>query len=42
MKQHPELNQLLADFIQNILIKKPEDIFQFTSDYFSSCKSRGR
>ncbi|XP_072179571.1 ciliogenesis-associated TTC17-interacting protein-like [Diadema setosum] len=36
MRHHPELKALLADFLQFLLLRKPEDIVSFAADYFSS------
>lgn len=36
MKQHPELKALLGDFIQFLLLRKPDDVLAFAADYFSS------
>ncbi|XP_071959728.1 ciliogenesis-associated TTC17-interacting protein-like [Antedon mediterranea] len=36
MRHHPELKALLADFLQFLLLRKPEDIVAFASDYFSA------
>ncbi|XP_043989173.1 ciliogenesis-associated TTC17-interacting protein-like [Gambusia affinis] len=34
LRQHPELRALLSDFIQDLLIVKPDNIFQFAREYF--------
>jgi len=31
----PEIKQLLNDYMANILLHKPDDVFKFTKDYFS-------
>ncbi|KAL5006484.1 hypothetical protein ScPMuIL_015290 [Solemya velum] len=36
MRSHPELKALLADFLQFLLLRKPDDIISFAGDYFSS------
>lgn len=36
MKHHPELKALLADFLQFLLLRKPEDVAAFAADYFSA------
>lgn len=36
MKSHPELKALLADFLQFLLLRKPEDVVAFAADYFAS------
>lgn len=42
---HPEVKQLLNDYLANILLHKPDDIFKFTKDYFrflsSNCEADG-
>ena len=35
LEKHPEVNQLLNDFVSSLLLKKPENIFDFAKDYFS-------
>ncbi|PIK38482.1 putative ciliogenesis-associated TTC17-interacting protein [Apostichopus japonicus] len=39
MKRHPELKALLADFLQFLLLRKPEDVVAFAADYFASFSS---
>ncbi|KAM4604676.1 ciliogenesis-associated TTC17-interacting protein [Polymixia lowei] len=34
LRQHPELRALMADFLQFLLLRKPDDIFQFAREYF--------
>ncbi|XP_072038474.1 ciliogenesis-associated TTC17-interacting protein-like [Amphiura filiformis] len=36
MKHHPELKALLADFLQFLLLRKPEDVVAFAADYFTA------
>ncbi|XP_038045243.1 ciliogenesis-associated TTC17-interacting protein-like isoform X3 [Patiria miniata] len=36
MRHHPELKALLADFLQFLLLRKPEDVVAFAADYFAS------
>lgn len=36
MRSHPELKNLLADFLQFLLLRKPDDVVQFAAEYFSS------
>ncbi len=33
--QHPEIRQLLNDFLSTVLLEKPEDVYKFAQDYFS-------
>ena len=40
MRQHPELRALMADFLQFLLLRKPEDVIAFAAEYFSSFSSR--
>ena len=35
IKGHPEIRQILVDFLTKILMNKPEDIYSFTTEYFS-------
>ncbi|XP_054888452.1 ciliogenesis-associated TTC17-interacting protein [Poeciliopsis prolifica] len=44
LREHPELRALLSDFIQDLLIVKPDNVFQFAREYFppySTCHSPG-
>lgn len=34
VRQHPELKALLADFLQMLLLRKPQDVFSFVHDFF--------
>ncbi|XP_005804656.1 ciliogenesis-associated TTC17-interacting protein [Xiphophorus maculatus] len=34
LREHPELRELLSDFLQDLLIVKPDNIFQFAREYF--------
>ncbi|XP_018576523.1 ciliogenesis-associated TTC17-interacting protein [Anoplophora glabripennis] len=36
MADHPEIKELIADFVQNVLLLKPENILLFTKDYFQN------
>ncbi|XP_076362019.1 ciliogenesis-associated TTC17-interacting protein isoform X3 [Tachypleus tridentatus] len=38
VRQHPELHSILKDFLQNLFIKKPENVLDFAQKYFSSFK----
>lgn len=40
MRHHPELKALLADFLQFLLLRKPQDVIAFAADYFSSFSSK--
>lgn len=35
MLAHPELRAILADFLQSLLIHKPDDVYQFARDTFT-------
>ena len=35
MAAHPELRDLLADLVQNILHQKPADVYAFVREYFA-------
>lgn len=39
IRQHPELQALIADYLQFLLLRKPEDTIAFAADYFSSFAS---
>ncbi len=34
LQNNPELRAILADFMQAVLIQKPDDVYQFARDYF--------
>ncbi|XP_066520254.1 ciliogenesis-associated TTC17-interacting protein [Hoplias malabaricus] len=34
VRHHPELKTLLADFVQFLLLRKPQDVFSFACDFF--------
>ncbi|XP_059163387.1 ciliogenesis-associated TTC17-interacting protein-like isoform X2 [Physella acuta] len=36
MRHHPELRALLADFLQFLLLRKPDDILAFAANYFAA------
>ncbi|XP_025094609.1 ciliogenesis-associated TTC17-interacting protein-like isoform X2 [Pomacea canaliculata] len=36
MRHHPELKALLADFLQFLLLRKPQDVIAFAAEYFSA------
>lgn len=40
LRQHPEIRVLMSDFLQFLLLRKPEDVFQFAREYFLSFASR--
>ncbi|XP_077978507.1 ciliogenesis-associated TTC17-interacting protein-like [Glandiceps talaboti] len=40
MRHHPELKALLADFLQFLLLRKPDDVVSFAGDYFSAFSSK--
>ncbi|ETW41804.1 hypothetical protein PFNF135_03956 [Plasmodium falciparum NF135/5.C10] len=40
MESHPELKDLLNDFISSILLHTPDDIFKYANEYFSNFKKK--
>jgi hypothetical protein len=34
MTSHPQVRSLLSDYLQMILLRKPDNVYQFTRDYF--------
>lgn len=36
LESHPEIKSFLSDFLQFLLQKKPENVYDFTRDYFSA------
>lgn len=40
MRQHPEVRSLVADFLQFLLLRKPEDTLNFAGEYFASFSRR--
>ncbi|XP_029380557.1 ciliogenesis-associated TTC17-interacting protein [Echeneis naucrates] len=34
LRHHPEIRALISDFLQLLLLRKPDDVFQFARDYF--------
>lgn len=36
MDDHPEIKEVIADFVQNVLLLKPDNIMAFTKDYFQN------
>ena len=39
--EHPEIKRLLNDYLSNILLHKPDDVFKFTKDYFKFLCDKG-
>ena len=35
MTENPELRAILADFMQAVLIQKPDDVYAFAKDFFA-------
>ncbi|XP_053293700.1 ciliogenesis-associated TTC17-interacting protein [Pleuronectes platessa] len=33
-RKHPEIRAIISDFLQFLLLRKPDDVFQFAKDYF--------
>ncbi|KJP87189.1 hypothetical protein AK88_03105 [Plasmodium fragile] len=40
METHPELRDLLNDFISSALLHTPDDIFKYANEYFSYFKKK--
>lgn len=40
VRHHPELKAIMADFLQFLLLRKPEDVFTFAADYFAPFSSQ--
>ncbi len=40
VRQHPELKALLADFLQFLMLRKPQDVFSFARDFFAPFASQ--
>ncbi|TKS80239.1 Ciliogenesis-associated TTC17-interacting protein [Collichthys lucidus] len=40
LRQHPEIRALISDFLQFLLLRKPDDVFQFAREYFLPNASR--
>lgn len=40
MKEHPELKAILGDFLQFLLLRKPDDVAAFAADFFSTYSAR--
>lgn len=38
--QHPEIRQLLQDFLAQLLLKKPDNVYDFANEYFSYFKKQ--
>ena len=41
LMEHPEVKRLLNDYLSNILLHKPDDVFKFTKDYFKFLCDQG-
>ena len=41
LMSHPEVKRLLNDYLSNILLHKPDDVFKFTKDYFKFLSDKG-
>ena len=41
LMEHPEVKRLLNDYLSNILLHKPDDVFKFTKDYFKFLSDKG-
>ncbi|XP_054903592.1 RIIa domain-containing protein 1 [Poeciliopsis prolifica] len=36
LRAHPEVDEIIGDFLRHLLVKKPSDIREFAADHFSS------
>ncbi|XP_029359283.1 RIIa domain-containing protein 1 [Echeneis naucrates] len=36
LRSHPEVDQLIGDFLRNVLVKRPADIREFAADHFTN------
>lgn len=41
LMEHPEVKRVLNDYLSNILLHKPDDVFKFTKDYFKFLSDKG-
>ena len=41
LMDHPEVKRVLNDYLSNILLHKPDDVFKFTKDYFKFLSDKG-
>ena len=41
LMEHPEVKRLLNDYLSNILLHNPDDVFKFTKDYFKFLCDKG-
>nr|XP_046263269.1 ciliogenesis-associated TTC17-interacting protein [Scatophagus argus] len=39
LRRHPEIRALISDFLQFLLLRKPDDVFQFAREYFQAFAS---
>lgn len=42
LMNHPEVKRLLNDYLSNILLHKPDDVFKHTKDYFKILSDKGQ
>mmetsp|Transcript_21029 Transcript_21029/g.46791 ORF Transcript_21029/g.46791 Transcript_21029/m.46791 type:complete len:95 (-) Transcript_21029:124-408(-) len=38
LEKHPELRQVLNDFMSSVLLHRPDQVFEFAREYFSAFK----
>lgn len=38
LEKHPELRQLLNDFMSSVLLHRPDEVFGFAKEYFMAFK----
>mmetsp|Transcript_30465 Transcript_30465/g.53552 ORF Transcript_30465/g.53552 Transcript_30465/m.53552 type:complete len:114 (+) Transcript_30465:73-414(+) len=41
LEDHPELRQVLNDFMSSVLLHRPDHVFDFAREYFSAFKQGG-
>ncbi|XP_020281981.1 ciliogenesis-associated TTC17-interacting protein-like [Pseudomyrmex gracilis] len=42
LTDHPEIKQLIADYVMTLLVVKPDDVIEFTIQYFKGFVSEPR
>mmetsp|Transcript_662 Transcript_662/g.1202 ORF Transcript_662/g.1202 Transcript_662/m.1202 type:complete len:81 (-) Transcript_662:22-264(-) len=40
LEQHPELRQVLNDFMSSVLLHRPDQVFEFAKEYFTAFKQK--
>jgi hypothetical protein len=39
LRKHPEVRQISADYLKAAMYRRPDDLYQFTRDYFKMFQS---